>query len=260
MTTDATSPGPAGDYDGIILGAGHNALILASYLGQAGLRILAVDRGSGRRRRSRHARIPAPVRLSAQPARVLPAGGHRHAVVRGSRSRTPRRTLHRAGAQRRAAHPRRPRARMVDGHRHAPSRRSREFSRRDAETLRRWHDEFVPIAADILMPGESLAAAAAGRAPAAARTHAGGPPAARGERPVAARVRAAGVRAPDGDGRPVVLQRAARGRHAGARLRPPYRRADRQSGEGADVARRQRGSRARAGVRHARAAAGTSGC
>jgi phytoene dehydrogenase-like protein len=32
------------DYDGIILGAGHNALILQSYLGMAGLRVLCLER------------------------------------------------------------------------------------------------------------------------------------------------------------------------------------------------------------------------
>src|SRR6187549_3034444 len=31
-------------FDGIILGAGHNALILQAYLGRLGLRVLAVDR------------------------------------------------------------------------------------------------------------------------------------------------------------------------------------------------------------------------
>ena len=35
---------------------------------------------------------------------------------------------------------------------HGRSHRSRAFSRRDAETLRRWHDEFVPIVQDILAP------------------------------------------------------------------------------------------------------------
>ena len=34
------------DYDGIILGAGHNGLILASYLGKGGLRILLVERAA----------------------------------------------------------------------------------------------------------------------------------------------------------------------------------------------------------------------
>ena len=32
------------DYDGIILGAGHNGLVLQAYLGKAGLRTLAVER------------------------------------------------------------------------------------------------------------------------------------------------------------------------------------------------------------------------
>ncbi|MCP5119940.1 MAG: NAD(P)-binding protein, partial [bacterium] len=32
------------DYDGIILGAGHNALVLQAYLGKAGLRVLSLDR------------------------------------------------------------------------------------------------------------------------------------------------------------------------------------------------------------------------
>ena len=34
----------AATYDGIILGAGHNGLILAAYLGKAGLKVLAVER------------------------------------------------------------------------------------------------------------------------------------------------------------------------------------------------------------------------
>jgi phytoene dehydrogenase-like protein len=34
------------EYDAIILGAGHNALILGCYLGGAGLRVLAVDRAA----------------------------------------------------------------------------------------------------------------------------------------------------------------------------------------------------------------------
>ena len=31
-------------YDGIILGAGHNALVLQAYLGKAGLKTLAIER------------------------------------------------------------------------------------------------------------------------------------------------------------------------------------------------------------------------
>ena len=36
---------PADDYDGILLGAGHNALILQAYLGRAGLKTLCLERG-----------------------------------------------------------------------------------------------------------------------------------------------------------------------------------------------------------------------
>jgi phytoene dehydrogenase-like protein len=32
------------EYDGILLGSGHNALILQAYLGQAGLRTLCLER------------------------------------------------------------------------------------------------------------------------------------------------------------------------------------------------------------------------
>ena len=45
-----------------------------------------------------------------------------------------------------------------------PSRRSQQFSRRDAETLRRWQHEFVPIVRDILVPESRVRTAAAGRA------------------------------------------------------------------------------------------------
>ena len=33
-----------GDYDGIIIGAGHNSLVLQAYLGHAGLKVLCVER------------------------------------------------------------------------------------------------------------------------------------------------------------------------------------------------------------------------
>ena len=34
----------ASTYDGIIIGAGHNAMILQAYLGKAGMKVLAVER------------------------------------------------------------------------------------------------------------------------------------------------------------------------------------------------------------------------
>ncbi|MFP6647530.1 MAG: NAD(P)-binding protein, partial [Candidatus Latescibacterota bacterium] len=33
-----------GEYDGIILGAGHNSLVLQAYLCRAGLRVLCLER------------------------------------------------------------------------------------------------------------------------------------------------------------------------------------------------------------------------
>ena len=36
----------SGTYDGIILGAGHNALVLQAYLGVAGLRTVCLERGA----------------------------------------------------------------------------------------------------------------------------------------------------------------------------------------------------------------------
>ena len=36
----------AATYDGIILGAGHNGMILQAYLGKAGMRVLAIERKS----------------------------------------------------------------------------------------------------------------------------------------------------------------------------------------------------------------------
>jgi phytoene dehydrogenase-like protein len=41
--TDITTT-DASEYDGIILGAGHNALILQSYLGMAGLKTICLER------------------------------------------------------------------------------------------------------------------------------------------------------------------------------------------------------------------------
>ena len=98
----------------------------------------------------------------------------------------------------------------------------REFSPRDADTLQRWHDEFVPIVRDILIAGEPVAAASAGRAAKAPGAQRGGTQAAGGERALAARVRAAGIRASDRPGGAAVLQRAARGRPPRARLRPSH--------------------------------------
>jgi ribulose 1,5-bisphosphate synthetase/thiazole synthase len=60
------------DYDGIVLGTGHNALVLQAYLARAGLRVLSVDRadvpGGGLA-----AELGVEV-LVAQPAPDVPRG------------------------------------------------------------------------------------------------------------------------------------------------------------------------------------------
>ena len=151
MTGDATSSSPAGDYDGIILGAGHNALILAAYLGQAGLRMLAVDRAA----------------IAGGGLATLEYPGHSgflhntHAFFQRAVTAMPWYSdldLERHGA--RYIEPELNVALLTrdgralewwtDIERTIAS--VAQFDRRDAETLRRWHDEFVPIVTDILAP------------------------------------------------------------------------------------------------------------
>jgi phytoene dehydrogenase-like protein len=106
-------------YDGIILGAGHNGMILQAYLGMAGLKTVAIER------------------------RPVAGGGL-------STLEDPRHPgfLHRSNGGPTSA---------------GPSHRSRASA---AETLQRWHDEFVPIVRDILTPeGRSPPLPPAERAP-----------------------------------------------------------------------------------------------
>ena len=74
----------ADDYDFIVLGAGHNGLILQAYLCKAGLKVLAVDRApmaGGGLTTIEDPRYPG---LSSQHTCLLPSRDHRDAVVRRS--------------------------------------------------------------------------------------------------------------------------------------------------------------------------------
>ena len=151
MTTDATSPRPAGDYDGIILGAGHNALILASYLGQAGLRILAIDRGAvagGGLATLEYPRqsgfLHNPHAFFQRAVTAMPWYVDLDLERHGARYIEPELNVALLTRDGRALEW------WTDIDRTLAS--VARFSRRDAETLRRWHDEFVPIVADILLP------------------------------------------------------------------------------------------------------------
>jgi len=141
----------AGDYDGIILGAGHNALILASYLGNAGLRILLIDRaaaaggglatfeypwGSGFRHNV-HAFFQRAIT-------AMPWYEDLELERRGARYVEPELNVALVTRDGRALEWWTDIDRTIDSVAH--------FSRRDADTLRRWHDEFVPIVQKILGP------------------------------------------------------------------------------------------------------------
>jgi phytoene dehydrogenase-like protein len=138
-------------YDGIILGAGHNGLILQAYLGKAGLKVLALER-----------KAEAGGGLTTLEDPRHPGFLHNvHAVFQRAITAMP--WYHDLALERHGAHYIEPELNVAlltsDG-------RALEwwtdiarteasfatFSRRDADTLRRWHDEFVPIVQGILIP------------------------------------------------------------------------------------------------------------
>ncbi|MGB9369014.1 MAG: NAD(P)/FAD-dependent oxidoreductase [Xanthobacteraceae bacterium] len=139
------------DYDGIIIGAGHNGLILQAYLGKAGLKTLCIER--------RHV---AGGGLSTMEDPRHPGFLHNtHAFFQRAITAMPWYAdleLERHGA--RYIEPELNVALLIrdggalewwtDIDRTVAS--FGEFSRRDAEALRRWQHEFVPILRDILIP------------------------------------------------------------------------------------------------------------
>jgi phytoene dehydrogenase-like protein len=139
------------EYDGIILGAGHNGLVLQAYLGKAGLRTLAVERGP-----------VAGGGLSTLEDPRHPGFLHNtHAFFQRAITTMPwylDLELERHGV--RFIEPELNVALLTGDGRvlewWTDIERTIEsfarFSRRDAQTLRRWHDEFVPIVAHILAP------------------------------------------------------------------------------------------------------------
>src|SRR6266446_6704724 len=136
-------------YDGIILGAGHNGLILQAYLGKAGLKTLAIERravaGGGLSTledargflHNTHAfflraitAMPwyADLELERHGARLIEPELNVALITRDGRALEWWTDIGRTIASFAA------------------------FSARDTETLRRWHDEFVPIVAHVLAP------------------------------------------------------------------------------------------------------------
>ena len=140
-----------GDYDGIILGAGHNALILATYLGRAGLRMLAIDRaavaggGLATVEHPRHSGFLHNTHAFFQRAiTAMPWYADLDLERHGARYIEPELNVALLTRDGRALEWWTDIQRTIDS--------VAQFSRRDADTLRRWHDEFVPIVARILGP------------------------------------------------------------------------------------------------------------
>ena len=139
------------DYDGIILGAGHNALILASYLGRAGLRMLAVDRAAvagGGLATIEHPRgsgfLHNPHAFFHRAITAMPWYADLDLARHGARYLEPELNVALLTRDGRALEWWTDITRTIESVAH--------FSRRDAETLQRWHDEFVPIVERILGP------------------------------------------------------------------------------------------------------------
>lgn len=150
---DAAAPGTPSTttYDGIILGAGHNALILQAYLGLAGLKVLSIER-----------RAVAGGGLATMEDPRYPGYLHNtHSFYHRGLTGMPwyrDLELEREGAA--YIEPSLNVALITRGGRvlqwwtdfDRTYESVAEFSRRDAETLRRWQGDFLEIVADILVP------------------------------------------------------------------------------------------------------------
>ena len=139
------------EYDGIVIGAGHNGLILQAYLGRAGLKTLCIERrhvaggGLSTLEDPRHPGFLHNTHAFFQRAiTAMPWYADLDLERRGARYIEPELNvalLTRDGGALEW---------WTDIERTIAS--FAEFSRRDAETLRRWQHEFVPILRDILVP------------------------------------------------------------------------------------------------------------
>src|SRR5215470_4326265 len=138
-------------YDGILLGTGHNALVLQAYLCRAGLRVLSLDR----------AVVPGGGLATEENPRLPGFWHNTHSFFHRAITAMPwyrDLALERHGA--RYVEPELNVALILpDGRslqwwtdldRTAAS--FAEFSRKDAAALRRWVEEFRPVVAQVLFP------------------------------------------------------------------------------------------------------------
>src|SRR5215470_20019684 len=138
-------------YDGIILGAGHNGMILQAYLGKAGLKVLTIERkavtggGLATLEDPRHPGFLHNTHAFFQRAiTAMPWYADLALACHGAHYIEPELNVALLTSDGRALEW------WTDIERTIAS--FGKFSRRDADTLRRWRDEFVPIVDGILMP------------------------------------------------------------------------------------------------------------
>ena len=139
------------EYDGIILGTGHNSLVLQAYMARSGLRVLAVDR----------APAPGGGLATIENPRVPGFRHNTHSFFHRALTSMPwyrDLELERHGA--RYIEPELNVALILSDGRslewwtnfEKTAESFGEFSKRDAATLRRWVEEFRPIVERILVP------------------------------------------------------------------------------------------------------------
>ena len=143
--------GMSDTYDGIILGAGHNGLILQAYLGKAGLKTLTLERkavaggGLATLEDPRHPGFLHNTHAFFQRAiTTMPWYADLELERHGAHYIEPELNVALITRDNRALEW------WTDIERTIASFET--FSKRDAETLRRWHNDFVPIVRDILIP------------------------------------------------------------------------------------------------------------
>lgn len=138
-------------YDGIIIGAGHNGLILQAYLGKAGLKTLCIERrpvAGGGLSTVEDPRYPGFLHNThaffQRAITTMPWYADLELERHGARYIEPELNVALLTSDGRALEW------WTDIERTIES--LAQFNRRDADTLRRWQHEFVPIVRDILVP------------------------------------------------------------------------------------------------------------
>ena len=136
-------------YDGIILGAGHNALVLQAYLGKAGLKILSIERNpvaGGGLSTFEDPRRPGFLHNThaffLRAITSMPWYADLELARHGARFIEPELNVALLTGDGRALEWWTDLERTIESF--------ARFSARDAAAVRRWHDEFVPIVATIL--------------------------------------------------------------------------------------------------------------